>query len=163
MVGLTKEHQPQIRVVKEGTSFHVRPLLREDGALWLNYDLTVSQLEGVQETTLRVAGLKQPLTLQIPKVETTRVESSIGIELGHTLVIGGLHLDDEQEPQSMLVLLTAKRQSDPIDLGVNARGSKTGRFQFGVGVNSDSGIAGEIVSEERRATKKRGCSDFGPR
>jgi outer membrane protein insertion porin family len=49
------------------------------------------------------------------------------------------------------------------DLIVNVREQQTGRFMFGVGVNSDAGLTAQVVLDEYNFDWKRfprGCSDF---
>jgi beta-lactamase regulating signal transducer with metallopeptidase domain len=108
VVGI-QAHQPQIRVITEGTTVRLRPLLRDD-RLWFDYEVNLSRIKEVHTKTLNVANYDEPLTLQVPKVQTTRVESSAEFALGKTLVIGGLQTEGPKgKPQAMLVMMRASR------------------------------------------------------
>jgi len=98
--------QPIIRVVEEGTRLDLRPELRGEKSVWLDCRLELSRIVDVD--TFTYSGLADsPATVQVPDVETTRVDAAAEIPLGKTLLIGGLKTRDSQgNPQSMLVMLS---------------------------------------------------------
>ncbi|NQT16946.1 MAG: hypothetical protein HQ582_29585, partial [Planctomycetes bacterium] len=107
VVGEDREaFQPIIRVVEVGMRIDLRPELRGERSVWLDCQLELSHIVDVDLSTF--VGLGDSLsTLQVPDVETTRVNAAADIPLGKTLLIGGLKTrDSEGNPQSMLVMLS---------------------------------------------------------
>ncbi len=108
VVGI-KDGQPQIRVVRDGLTMRVRPLLQDDDVLQLGCELTFSSIRDVEVFEFEQADGK-PARIQIPEVETTRWEASVEMPVGKTLLIGGLkRRDKDGEPQPMLVMLRADK------------------------------------------------------
>jgi hypothetical protein len=104
-VGLI-DRTPQIRVISEGTTLRLRPLLAEGDSLRLDYELSISEIRGV-ETASVPGGLNgQPAAVHVPEVDTTRVEGCVKFPAGQALLIGGLQSKDAERP-SMLVMLRA--------------------------------------------------------
>jgi beta-lactamase regulating signal transducer with metallopeptidase domain len=108
VVGI-KDGQPQIRVVRDGVTMCLRPLLQDDDMLELGCQLTLSSIRDVEVFEFEQAGGK-PARIQIPEVETTRWEASVQMPVGKTLLIGGLKKRDKDgEPQPLLVMLRADK------------------------------------------------------
>jgi hypothetical protein len=140
VVGFQEGGEPQIRWVTEGTTLRVRPSLFDEDRIGLAYDLKLNRVTDVSTTTFRIEGRNEPVTVQVPEVETTSVECSLTFASGKTLLIGGLKTKDEKgEMQAVLVMLKATRQPAV---------SQTGQPMLGSGVNSKVGAAGQIVLEE---------------
>eukprot|EP00913_Durusdinium_trenchii_P008811 g8277.t1 len=89
VVGI-QDGKPKLRVVTEGLQVRLRPLKRQNGAIWLDFEVMLSDIQNVKLTTLRLADRKEPITLQSPTVARIRLESSVLIQPGKTLLIGGL-------------------------------------------------------------------------
>lgn len=105
VVGM-REGKPQIRVISEGTSVRLRPLLGKRDSLRLDYELSISKIRGVETAPVTGGPNGETATLQVPEVQTTRVKGSAEFPAGHALLIGGLPSTDPDRP-SMLVMLHA--------------------------------------------------------
>ncbi len=141
-----KAFEPQIRVVECGNSLRIRPLLRNNGDLWLDYDVKVSHVESVSEKTVQVARLREPVTLQVPKVFTARIESAVEFAAGKTVLLGGLPAGGGKAKKNQLLVMMSAVRSDRI--GGNAiqiEEWQTGKLMFGEGVNSDAGLLGQVI------------------
>jgi len=106
VVGETGEaKQPVIRVIDEGLRMQLRPRLLGKGSVRLDCQLALSRIVGVETFTFADGG-KSDTTVQIPEVETIRVDIAARLPDGKTLLVGGLKTrDDRGNPQSMLVML----------------------------------------------------------
>ncbi len=99
VVGL-KDGQPQIRVVSEGTSVHLRPLVDRQGKLVLDFAVTFSKIRGVEVVTVSGTAEKG-VTLQVPEIETTRVEGRVELPWQRCLLLRGLERKvPEGKPES---------------------------------------------------------------
>lgn len=150
-----KAAQPQIQVIDSGRIARLRPLLRGKNRVWLDYDLKASHIEDVSKTEVHPAGLKEPITLQVPKVHSARIESAVELELGQTVIIRGL--TDEparRKPQQLLVLMTVTRVKPQGIPSVDIEEAK-GELLFDEGVASDLGVTGDIVVDDRTKSKHR--------
>jgi beta-lactamase regulating signal transducer with metallopeptidase domain len=164
VVGL-KDEEPQVQVITEGITLQVTPELiaakpaeqgsREVAAVVhlaeipqakVTFNVSHSVILDVATRTIKVAGRDKLVTLQVPRVQSSRVESTVVAPLDQTLVIGGLQMQDEQHgTRSLLVTMTVRRAT--------AEGGKT---MFGVGVNSDAGVTSSLGWTRRRSTRFRG-------
>lgn len=75
--------------------------------------------------------------------------------------VGGARIYDP--PLGPDAIITPNPYSDPsrtADLTIRAEEAQTGRFQFGVGINSDAGVTGSIVIDERNFDWKRYPTSF---
>jgi len=148
VVGL-QEGQPQIRVVREGRALRVLPILQGD-TVRLDYELTQSTIRGVEEMTIPAHDGQDAITLQVPEVAKSRVESSIDLPPGRSLLVGGLSTTNKKgEKESVLMLLKAR---PIVPKGTAAKVEPdTPRQLVGVGVNSDAGLTGEIAPKVMKA------------
>lgn len=139
--------QPQIRVVESGNVVRVRPLLRGTNRLWLDYDVKVSHIEDVDETTVQAAGWDEPVTLQVPKVFTARVESAVEFELDKTVIIGGLTAaaKGKGRKDQLLVMMSVRKSEVDQRNVMEIKQSRTGKLQFGASVKSDAGVLGSVA------------------
>jgi beta-lactamase regulating signal transducer with metallopeptidase domain len=112
-------HEPQIRVVTEGTTIRMRPVLRDGGTLQLDYEFTLSRIRGVETAKIPQGRDAEPLTVQVPEVASLRFGTSLELPLGRTLAVGAV-TSQEGKPEAMIVLLEA-REIDPRDAQVAAR------------------------------------------
>lgn len=107
VVGL-QDGQPQIRVVREGRALRVLPILQGD-TVRLDYELTQSTIRGVETITLPAHDGFDAITLQVPEVAKSRVESSVELPPGKSLLVGGLStVNKKGEKESVLMLLKAR-------------------------------------------------------
>jgi hypothetical protein len=117
-------HQPVISVVEEGTRLRLRPVLRENGAVRLDYKIVMTAIHKVDTFKFSVTGNEEPATVQLPVVETMQVDGTNELAVGSTLVVAGL-VKPDREPErvvnndSMLTRLAnslfgdnVKRQAD---------------------------------------------------
>ncbi len=110
-----RAHQPQIRVVPEGLMVRLRPLLREGDSLWLDWEVTLSKIRDVDLTTFASGHQEgserlKGTTLQVPEVETTRLDASLEFPIGKTLLVSGMKTKDEQgNVESLLILIRASK------------------------------------------------------
>ncbi len=93
---------PQIRVVEDGSRLLVRPVLH-DRTVRLDYKLILSRIREVKERSVPGGNV------QVPIVARTRVESSVELPEGKTLLLGGLkQVNEKGDVESLVVLLHAK-------------------------------------------------------
>ncbi len=138
--------QPQVRVIDCGLQLRIRPTAQSGKNLTLECDIKRSDIEDVRTTTVRAAGFEQPVTLQVPRVQEVRFESTIESAFGKTVVIGGLPAAKRLgKRRQLLVLLTATRNKDLLSHGIKIK-EATGKPMFGIGVNSDAGATGEVLA-----------------
>ena len=103
--------QPQINVVSEGTTLHMRPLLQKDNRVRLECRLALAKIERVDTATFNVAtsssGAVSGTTIQCPVVAKQEVDTGVEMALGQTLAIGGVERpsDAQGKPQPMLILI----------------------------------------------------------
>ena len=139
-----KDGTPQRRFITEGIRMGLRPLLLRGDKVWLDLELRGSEITKVSKTAVKVAGREEELTLEIPEVRETRIESAVEIPLGQTLVLNGpefRHAD--KKPQPMLVSVRVDR----IPTETPAEQTKPQR-QVGIGSDSDAGVIGTVVVDK---------------
>ena len=166
VVGLRGE-EPQIQLVQEGVSLRVTPELlpatpaepqeREVASLAhvrqvpqarLNLEFVHAQVLDVATRTVQVTGRADPVTLQVPRVQRSAVESTVLAPLDQTLLIGGLQTHDGKAgTQTLLLALTVRRVAPELLRPVS-----------GVGVNSDAGLSGEIAVADERVAPTGGAA-----
>ncbi|MCA9123499.1 MAG: hypothetical protein H6822_32885 [Planctomycetaceae bacterium] len=139
--------EPQILVVECGNIVQIRPLLRSDNNLWIDYDVKVSRLDDVSQRVVQVAGQDNPLTLQVPKVVTARIESAVEFEPGKTVVLGGVPVGDGSRNQ-LVVMLQAVCDEHPRNNAIEIPELQTGALMFGTDIDSDVGLAGTLSVED---------------
>ena len=103
-------YEPQIRVVREGMSIRLRPEVQRDGQVQLDLGLTLSDIRDVETATFPIGPDKDPITVQVPEVATTRVQTSVELPLNQTLAISipaAAKLNKKQ--QSLCVLVTVRK------------------------------------------------------
>lgn len=99
--------QPQVRIVTEGLVLRLKPAITDKKKVHLDCEISLSDIRRVETATIR-RRKQPPLTVQVPEVATTRVETQAELPDGLTLVLGGLCKRGEHDkPQSLLVLLRA--------------------------------------------------------
>jgi hypothetical protein len=99
-------------------------VLRENGAVRLDYKIVMTAIHKVDTFKFSVTGNEEPATVQLPVVETMQVDGTNELAVGSTLVVAGL-VKPDREPErvvnndSMLTRLAnslfgdnVKRQAD---------------------------------------------------
>ncbi len=90
MVGLSAEGKPILRVVPEGLQLKLRPVLKENH-ICLDSELTLSQIRNVETVDLPdTEKSKKSLTVEVPEVATTRINTSVNIPKGGSVLLGDL-------------------------------------------------------------------------
>jgi general secretion pathway protein D len=110
MVGVNpvgpEPHQPQIRVISEGTRLQFRPIADQSGVIHLDFSATFSQIQKVETISVsRNAGGVETVSfsrtptdgtaIQIPKVATIRVEGGASLKPGQWLLLSGSDITDQ--------------------------------------------------------------------
>ncbi|HZN34465.1 MAG TPA: M56 family metallopeptidase, partial [Pirellulaceae bacterium] len=96
--------EPQIRVVSEGTTLRMRPVLQARDQLRLDYEFTLASVRSVETAKIPQGKGAEPLTVQVPEVASVRFCSSLQMPLGRTLAVGVL-TKQGAKPGAMVVLL----------------------------------------------------------
>lgn len=101
------QHQPKIRIIEDGLTVRLRPRIEnKNGKQFINLECV---LKNSRVTNVETADIprskKQPLRVQIPEVETTRIESQLCIESGNSAVLSCQVKNREGEQESLLVFI----------------------------------------------------------
>ncbi len=99
--------EPQIRVVTEGTTLRMRPVLTAGEQVRLDYQFTLASIRSVETAKIPQGKGAEPLTVQVPEVASLAFHSSLELPLGQTLAVGALTSQGNQ-PGAMIVLLDAR-------------------------------------------------------
>lgn len=108
-------YEPQIRVFTEGTSIRLRPEVQRDGQVQLDLALSLSDIRDVQTATFPLGPGKEPVSVQVPEVATTRIETSAELRVGQTLAISipaaakSSKSPSSKKRQPLCVLVTVRR------------------------------------------------------
>ncbi len=109
-----KDGKPQTRIVEESLTMNLVSHLLGRKRLRLECRLKLSKIRGVEITPISIPASEEPVTLQIPEVESTEVDTAVEMALGQTLWIGGLkRKDDKGDTQKVLVMLQATKVGPP--------------------------------------------------
>ena len=139
---------PEIRVVEDGVTMRVRPIIRNDESVWLDSELSLSDIVSVDTFDWPSDKLGKDAKVQVPKVSVTQLDTAVKIPLGQSLVIGGL-ASPQEYGKSMMIVITprvvprddvlaqVKRKNDSND-------SQERALQTGVGVNGNAGVVGDL-------------------
>jgi len=153
VVGLRGD-EPQVELVKEGTALRLTPELlpvppagpeagkvaavdhvAEIPQARLALQFVHSKVLDVATRTIQISGRPEPVTLQVPRIQSCSFNSTVIAPLDQTLLIGGLQTrDGKSETQTLLLALTVRRVAAELLRPVS-----------GVGVNSDAGLSGEMA------------------
>jgi hypothetical protein len=90
----------------------LRPELTGTDNVRLEFRLEVSQFRKVQSMQLPVNSGGKSLQVQIPEIVSTYVESAVNIQLGKTVVFGGLSIQDKEQPNQLLCFIHCERVAD---------------------------------------------------
>ncbi len=113
VVGLSPDGKPALRVVSEGTTLKLRPVL-EEKQIRLESQLTLSDIRSVEVVDLPTQpGEEAPLKVQVPEVATTRINTTVKVPDGGSVLLGGLKLpDQERKPVGSNILLSSLGLTD---------------------------------------------------
>ena len=140
VVGM-RDGEPQICVITSGWKMHLRPMLRGKNLVWLDYEMTLSNIRGVEQTKIKTNGGDETVALQVPEVAKTQIDSSVEMPLGKTLLVGGLKTAKvKDETRSLLVLLRATK----VDAKEITKSTRTGKLMFESDVSHSAGIKGDV-------------------
>ena len=105
--GAAGKFEPQIRIVSEGTTLRMRPVLAGKDRMRLEYEFTLASIRSVETAKIPQGGGHKPLTVQVPEVASTHFSTSLDLPLGQTLAVGAL-TKQGTKAGAMLVLLEAE-------------------------------------------------------
>ena len=107
VLGRSKEGKPALRLVTEGLTIKVRPVLGEKDQIHLESELTFSEIRGVSSVTLPgKSNSENPAKVQVPEIATTRVVRSISVPDGGSVLVGGLKpVDASTDPDEQLFVM----------------------------------------------------------
>lgn len=105
VVGISEDGKPGLRVVSEGISLKLRPVL-DERHIRLESEITLSDIRGVEVMNLPgQPGDENPLKVQVPEVATTRINTTVKVPDGGSVLLGGLKtLNEEREPAGTPIL-----------------------------------------------------------
>lgn len=114
VVGQKLENQklvPVCRMYQEGWLLRVQPKLQKNNRVQLNLNLLLSEIRSVDSLTLPNSRQQMGLTVQIPEIASTKIRTDVDMQIGQTLLIGGLSIFDEQTKSRtpLMVLVDVKR------------------------------------------------------
>jgi beta-lactamase regulating signal transducer with metallopeptidase domain len=109
-----KDGQPQIRIVNSGTILRLRPTTDGQKQVKLDFRVEFSKIRSVETVALSVSRENEPatpVTIQIPEVETARVEGGVDLPWNSWLLLGGLDTKNEQTGKldARIVMLRAEK------------------------------------------------------
>ncbi|HUE73579.1 MAG TPA: M56 family metallopeptidase [Pirellulaceae bacterium] len=124
--GKTTILKPTIRVFSEGTSIRLRPVAKKDGSIQLDFGLTLSQIRDVETAEFPTGPGKQPITVQVPEVASTRLSTTVEMNAEQSLLLAIPKTGKGKKVQPpMAVLVTVRRIPEPaavdLDDGDGAR------------------------------------------
>lgn len=102
-------YEPVVSPLKEGTEMKVQPVLTDDDQVQLQLFLQVSQLRNVQTAKLPIKQGGKQLQVEIPEATTSNVQTAIQLELGKTLVLGGISYIYDGQPHRLLCLVDCQK------------------------------------------------------
>ena len=88
--------QPLIRIISEGIVMHVRPQEGPDGKIKIEFSIRLSEIRKVETVEVSGSAGDKSATMQIPEVETTRVEGETELAARQWLLVGGLQFQTEK-------------------------------------------------------------------
>jgi beta-lactamase regulating signal transducer with metallopeptidase domain len=102
--------EPQIRIVTEGMTIRLRPELQEGDQVKLQFGLQLSAIESVDIASFPVGAGKEPISLQVPEVATTRIQSAVDLKLDETIAIQvPATVKRAKKDQPLCVLVTVRK------------------------------------------------------
>jgi bla regulator protein BlaR1 len=105
--------EPQIRVVSEGMTIRLRPELGADDQVKLQFGLLLSAIESVDIASFAVGAGKDPISVQVPEVATTRIESVVDMKVEETIAIQiPASAKRAKKEQPLCVLVTVRKVAD---------------------------------------------------
>jgi beta-lactamase regulating signal transducer with metallopeptidase domain/type II secretory pathway component GspD/PulD (secretin) len=105
--------EPQIRVVSEGMTIRLRPELGADDLVKLQFGLVLSAIESVDIASFPVGAGKEPISLQVPEVATTRIRSAVDLKLNETIAIQvPASAKRAKKDQPLCVLVTVRKVAE---------------------------------------------------
>jgi beta-lactamase regulating signal transducer with metallopeptidase domain len=84
-----KDGRPQIRMLHEGTTIQLRPTVNPKGELRLDFLASFAGIRQLETSQSSDGSNGKPVTVQVPKVETTRLEGGLELPWNSRLVLYG--------------------------------------------------------------------------
>lgn len=137
-------NDPVIDVLPDGWKLKINSTVNAEGNIELKYELRLSAILDVDIKELQGSKEKEPATVQVPDARQLHVRSMATLRDGETLLVSGLKQEAEE---NFLMMITAKLEK--VDLVNRDAQTDPDRPIYGVGINSDSGVVGKIVYDER--------------
>lgn len=109
----------------------------------LEYEITLSKNKGVVKQNTLDLKSKQQQVVELPMLKEVRFADSTQIKLGQTLLVGGFQFDTDASNPQVLALMIQVEKVKPI----------TNQLMFGAGINSDTGVTGQIIIDESNFQK----------
>jgi hypothetical protein len=79
---------PIVDVVRDGVSIEAAATLLQEGTMGVSLQMSVCDLQRpIREFTTTLAGSTLPVTIQLPKVQTTQARAAVELQRGHTIVL----------------------------------------------------------------------------
>ena len=101
-----EEGEPKVKVLSDGVEIQCRGQVVEENAVWLQLELTHSNVGDVGEFTIRNPKTNKNLTVQSPEVSKTIIGIELEVPSNQTLVLRGATRGTPTGPQYLLVLIT---------------------------------------------------------
>jgi hypothetical protein len=129
----------------------------DENRIRLDSDLTFSDIKGVEVVDLPgKPGEESPQKVQVPEVATTRINSTVNVPDGGSVLLGGLNRISESAKADVELFICLRvirldhdtantRRPEPPKVSE----TPTGALHFGVGVNSNAGLSGQVVVHEK--------------
>jgi beta-lactamase regulating signal transducer with metallopeptidase domain len=112
--GETTTLKPTIRVFSEGTSIRLRPVAQKDGSIELDFGLELSQIRDVETVEFPTGPGKEPITIQVPELATTLLNTSVEMNTEQTLVLAIPKTGKgKKEQQPMAVMVKVRKLNKP--------------------------------------------------
>ena len=106
--------QPTVRVFSEGTTIRLRPVARKNGPVQLDFDLMLSSIKGVDTAEFPAGGGREPITVQVPEVATTRLSTTAHMKDEQALVLSlPKTAGSKKDAQPMCVVVKVRRLDEP--------------------------------------------------
>lgn len=108
--------EPQIRVVSTGLSIRVHPIVAKNGLVRLDTGLTFRDVRGEENVDFPVGKGKSPITVQVPELSVTRLQSSVTMPLEQMFVICAPAVGSTSQTKHSISVLIKVRKIDESDI-----------------------------------------------
>ncbi|HUG19870.1 MAG TPA: M56 family metallopeptidase, partial [Planctomycetaceae bacterium] len=147
-----KGDEPIIEVLNKGLELQLNPLVREGTVTQLDCDVKYSRLLKAERRQSRENLFEKQIEPPSPLLNVAGMNVSVLLEPGKTTLLRGLKNKSGEVEEELLVFLSAtprKLNREFLQPVADAREQPTGKLMSGTGVNSDAGVTGSLVLDER--------------